>query len=105
MVWLCAGVRCGLLLCAAILALPSASAAPVKLAVFTFELDDFSPAIATGAEDAADIARLSSVTEDVRKALAESGKYALIGVEGTDAPAAKSRTLRDCNGCEAALAL
>ena len=94
-----------LLACAAALAAPAATAAPVKLAVFTFELDDFSPAISTGKEDPADTARLASVTEDVRKVLAESGRYEVVSVDGADAPAAKTHGLRDCNGCEAPLAL
>ena len=83
----------------------AATAAPVKLAVFAFELDDFSPSISAGEENVTDTARLASVTEDVRKLLAQSGQYELVAVEDADAPAAKTRSLRDCNGCEAPLAL
>ena len=101
------GIQVLLLACAAftVLAGPPAMAGPVKIAVFTFELDDFSPALSTGEENPADAARLASVTEDVRKALAQSGRYELVAVDGADAPAAKTRSLRDCNGCEAPLAL
>jgi hypothetical protein len=98
------GVQRLLLACAAILVVPAATAAPIKLAVFAFELDDFSPALSTGEENPADAARLASVTEDVRKVLAESGRYELVAVDGADAPA-KTGSLRDCNGCEAQLAL
>jgi hypothetical protein len=102
------GVQGLVLACAAacmVLAGAAATAAPVKLAVFAFELDDFSPALSIGEENPADAARLASVTEDVRKALAQSGRYELVAVDGVDAPAAKTRSLRDCNGCEAPLAL
>jgi len=75
------------------------SAAPIKLAVFTFELDDFSAAVSTGTPDPADTAELARVTADVRKLLRESGRYDLVAVEGV---AAKS--LRDCNGCDAPVA-
>ncbi len=78
----------------------AATAEPVKIAVFTFELDDFSAAVSDGNADPADTATLARVTDEVRKVLAESGRYA--PVEGTDVAAAKS--LRDCNGCDAPLA-
>jgi hypothetical protein len=99
------GVQGLLMICAAVFASPVTAAAPIKLAVFAFELDDFSPAISSGAENPPDTAQLARVTEDVRKALAESGRYELVAVDGADAPAAKTRSLRDCNGCEAPLAL
>jgi Tol biopolymer transport system component len=72
---------------------------PVKLAVFPFELDDFSAAISTGNPDPADTAELARVTGDVRKLLQESGRYDLVAVAG-----AAAKSLRDCNGCDAPLA-
>jgi hypothetical protein len=78
---------------------PAATPAPVKLAVFPFELDDFSAAISTGNPDPADMAELARVTEDVRKLLQESGRYDLVSVAGAEA-----KSLRDCNGCDAPLA-
>jgi hypothetical protein len=102
------GVQGLVLACAVastVLAASAAAGAPVKLAVFTFELDDFSPAISSGEENPADTARLASVTEDVRKLLAESGRFELVDVDGAAVPAAKTAALRDCNGCEAPLAL
>jgi hypothetical protein len=83
----------------------AATPAPIKLAVFAFELDDFSPAVSTGAEDPADASQLARVTEDVRNLLSQSGRYELISVESADAVAAKKHMLRDCNGCDAPLAL
>jgi hypothetical protein len=76
-----------------------AETAPLKLAVFPFELDDFSAAISTGSPDPADTAELARVTEDVRKLLQESGRYDLVAVAG-----AAAKSLRDCNGCDAPLA-
>jgi len=90
----------GLALAGAVVGMATAeSAAPVKLAVFTFELDDFSAAVATGTPDPADTAELARVTQDVRKLLQESGRYDLVAVENTQA-----KSLRDCNGCDAPVA-
>jgi len=83
----------------------AAEAAPVKLALFRFELDDFSAAASSTGETPADAAQLERVTDDIRKLLAESGRYELVDVAAADAPTAKTHTLQSCNGCEAALAL
>jgi hypothetical protein len=93
-----------ILLAWALAALPAHAETPVKLAVFIFELDDFSPALSAGNENPADAAELARVTDEVRDLFKNSGRYDLIAVEGVDAPAAKTHTLRDCNGCEAPLA-
>ena len=83
----------------------AATPPPIKLALFAFELDDFSPAASATGEAAPDAAQLASITQDVRKLLADSGRYQLVDVDTVDAAAAKTHTLRDCNGCDAALAL
>jgi hypothetical protein len=41
----------------------------------------------------------------VRQIFAKSGRYSVIDTATADAPAVKTRTLRDCNGCDAPLAL
>lgn len=80
-----------------------AAAAPVKLAVFDFELEDFSPT--ESAElNKVDAAHMANVTEKVRQLFAQSGQYQLIDVESVDAPAVSAHTLRDCNGCDAEIA-
>ncbi|MBM0107801.1 DUF3280 domain-containing protein [Steroidobacter sp. S1-65] len=79
--------------------------APIALAIFDFELEDFSPTEATESIAPADAAHLAKVTRTVRQLLAESGRYKLIDVASADAPAAKTHTLRDCDGCEAEIAL
>ena len=43
----------------------------------------------------------ASVTSEIRSLFVQSGRYHLVDVGDADAPAAKSHTLRDCNGCDA----
>ena len=87
---------------------PAATAAPIKIAVFAFELEDFSPAGKQGGtsqpvpstEEA-----LAQSTEEAKKQLLESGRYSLIDTAGADLGAAGQQGLRNCKGCEAALAM
>ena len=76
-----------------------ATPSPVALAVFDFELEDMTAASA-GATAASDAAYLAEVTGSVREALGQSGRYRIVDVGGE----AKAHTLRDCGGCEAAMA-
>ncbi len=94
------------LLCAAVLAALPARAdtvAPIKLAVFDFELED-SSAAATSEQAPADAARLTEVTTEVRQLFAHSGRYSLVDT-AADAPITKAHTLSRCNGCDVAIAL
>lgn len=75
----------------------SAAPAPIALAIFDFELEDFSAAPEGTAS--ADAAQLDNVTQTVRKLFEQSGRYKLIDVDNVD-----GRTLRDCNGCDAEIA-
>jgi len=77
-----------------------ATPAPIALAVFDFELEDATAASA-GASASSDASYLADVTGSVREALGQSGRYRIVEVGGE---AAKARALRDCNGCEAAIA-
>jgi len=81
-----------------------AAAEPIKLALFDFELEDFSAAESPGTT-AADATQLANVTQTVRQLIAQSGRYELIDVGNVDAPAVKTHTLRDCDGCDAGIAL
>ncbi|MBR1161750.1 DUF3280 domain-containing protein [Bradyrhizobium elkanii] len=81
----------------------TATAAPIGLAVFAFELEDTSAAPASGLADA-DVAYLADVTKGVRDRLAQSGRYRLVDTGGATAEPVKARALRDCDGCEAAIA-
>lgn len=80
-----------------------ATPAPVALAVFDFELED-TTAASVGASAASDASYLAEVTASVRESLGGSGRYRLVDVSGANEQAVKARTLRDCGGCEAAIA-
>ncbi|WGD56026.1 DUF2380 domain-containing protein [Bradyrhizobium sp. CB1650] len=76
---------------------------PIALAVFEFELDDNTAAPADGLA-AADSSYLAEATAAVRDALGQSGRYRIVDVGGAHEDAVSSRSLRDCNGCDAAIA-
>jgi hypothetical protein len=78
---------------------------PIKLAVFGFELDDFSGGAGVWADASADAVQLDRVTVDVRRLLGESGRYVLVDASSAAEAAARTRDLHHCAGCEAALAL
>lgn len=82
---------------------PAAAEKPIALALFDFELEDASAARAHATE-AEDTAKIDDVTSDVRQLFVQSGRYRLVDVSGADADAAKTHTLRDCGGCDAAIA-
>jgi len=75
----------------------STAPAPIRLAVFPFELEDFSAAAAYIPPDDVDREQLRLSTEEARRLIAQSGRYQLVD-------AAKTGKLRDCGGCEAKIA-
>ncbi len=77
--------------------------APIKLALFDFELEDFS-AGAGLAGSSTDSKYLASATEEARRLVAQSGRYSLVETMGVEAAPAKEHWLRKCDGCEAAIA-
>jgi hypothetical protein len=81
----------------------TAAAAPIGLAVFEFELEDTTAAPASGLAGS-DAAYLADVTRGVRGRLAQSGRYRLVDTGGATAEPVKAHALRDCDGCEAAIA-
>ena len=84
----------------------AAAPAPIKLAVFDFELEDTSAgASAAGGTASDDAAQLTDVTNQVRRLFAQSGRYEVIDVVGADADAVRAHKLRDCGGCDASIAL
>lgn len=74
--------------------------APIALAVFEFELEDMTAA-SLGASAASDASHLAEVSGAVREVLGQSGRYRIVDVGREAAPAGG---LRDCGGCEAAMA-
>lgn len=99
------------LLCAAMLA-GAASAGPgagssasgvVRIAVFEFELQDATPAAANGVSTSSRDS-LMKATAAAREQLGSSGRYSIVSVERADDEPARNRQLRNCEGCEAAIA-
>jgi hypothetical protein len=86
--WLCAG-------CAA----AADAAGPIKIAVFSFELEEHGPASKGG-----EAPHLAQATEEAKKQLAASGRYTLVDASAADLSLAKGLPLRECGGCEAAIA-
>lgn len=82
----------------------NAEAPRKKLAVFDFELEDFSGGAGLVAESADDREQLRHATQAARKILAQSGRYDLVDVSAAEAPPVPAKNLRNCDGCEAAMA-
>ena len=87
------------------LAAEAATSAPITLAIFDFELEDTSAGASASGEAAADITKLTDVTNAVRQLFAQSGRYRLIDAGGADAAAARAHQLRECNGCDVGIAM
>jgi hypothetical protein len=77
----------------------------VKLAVFDFELDDVSPAASFLGQTTSSEAVMEKVSSEARRMLAESGRFFLVDLSKVDAEPAAAKSLRNCNGCEAGIAL
>ena len=76
--------------------------APIKIAVFPFELEDFSAAGQKGLAPT-ETSYLAQATEEARQQLLKSGRYSLVNT-AADPSAAKEQGLRNCGGCEAPIA-
>jgi hypothetical protein len=83
----------------------SADPSRIKIAVFDFELDDSSAGAGIAGDPAADLVQLDRVTSEARRVISDSGRYGLVDVASAAGDGVKSRSLRQCNGCEAAIAL
>jgi Protein of unknown function (DUF2380) len=81
-----------------------AAAAPIRLAVFPFELEDFSAAAAYVPPDDIDREQLRLSTDEARRLIAASGRYQLVDIGAVNDAAAKAGKLHDCEGCEAKIA-
>ena len=92
------------LLAGGVMAGTAIAAAPVKIAVFPFELMDLSAAAPYVAPDDIDREQLRLSTEEARRLIAASGRYQLVDVGAVSNEAAKAGKLRDCDGCEARIA-
>jgi Protein of unknown function (DUF2380) len=83
----------------------SAKPAPIKIAVFDFELEDVSPAASQAGASGDTAAIMQKVSNEARRLLVQSGRYTLVDVSKSDAKPVIEKTLRDCDGCEAGIAL
>ncbi len=77
----------------------------IKLAVFDFELEDATPAVALLGQTTSSEATMEKVSSEARRMLAESGRYFLIDVTKTEAEPVRAKSMRNCEGCEAGIAL
>jgi uncharacterized protein DUF2380 len=82
----------------------TAAPSPVKIAVFPFELADFSAAAPYVPADDIDREQLRLSTEEARRLIVESGRYQLVDTGTANEQIAKAVPLRDCAGCEAGIA-
>ena len=58
----------------------SADPSPIKIAVFDFELDDFSAGAGIAGDNSADLTQLDRATSEARRLIAASGRYSLVDV-------------------------
>jgi Protein of unknown function (DUF2380) len=82
----------------------TAAPSPTKIAVFPFELEDFSAGAAYVPPDDIDREQLRLSTDEARRLIAASGRYQVVDVSAVNDPAAKAGKLRDCDGCDARIA-
>jgi hypothetical protein len=80
-------------------------AAPIKIAIFDFELEDVSPAASQPGAGGDTAAIMQKVTSEARRLMVQSGRYSLVDVSKSDAKPVIEKTLRDCDGCEAGIGL
>ena len=83
----------------------SADPSPIKIAVFDFELDDYSAGAGIAGDKIADALRLDRAASEARRLIAQSGRYVLVDVSNAVDDAVKGHRLRQCDGCDAAIAL
>jgi len=103
-----ASLRCLLLVSVAVTVtypVRAVSAAPSKIAVFEFELENTSPSGTTWGETAKDSPAMKAITDQVRRSLEQSGKFEIVDTSQADAPEISAHTLRTCHGCDADFAL
>lgn len=73
---------------------------PRKVAVYGFELKDFSAGGGIIAPDERDVTYLAAATDEAKRQLAQSGRYTVVDTAPVgDEPAVKAHQLRDCGKC------
>jgi hypothetical protein len=77
----------------------AADAAPIKIAVYAFELEDTSAGGGIIPQDEFDTKYLKEATDEAKRWLAESGRYSVVETSGSDEEPVKAHKLRYCSGC------
>jgi Protein of unknown function (DUF2380) len=92
------------LVLAAFMVARPASAAPMKVAVFDLELIDSSLQGEMEGPQPDDLARLELASDELRRGLAQSGRYEVVDVAPAADEIEAAGYLRACNGCELEIA-
>lgn len=82
----------------------TATTAPIKIAVFDFELNDKSAGGGIIAADAIDRENLIKSTEEARRMLVASGHYSIVDTGSVAADVTAAGGIQHCNGCDGPLA-
>ena len=93
----------GFLIALIVLGFSPAAAEPPRAAVFDFELLDTSLQGEVMGPQADEQRRLKDITEQLRKGLADAGKFVVMDISPVNA-AAHSSNLQSCGGCDVQLA-
>jgi hypothetical protein len=88
----------------AIRPLEASEIAPVKIAVFGFELRDTSAGGGIIAPDVIDKQSLRQSTEEARRILSTSGRYSIVDTSSVATDVNSAGGVQYCNGCDAPLA-
>ncbi len=98
-----AGLRALLCACALLYVAAAGQGAfaeePIKLAVYDFELEDFSAAGGVVPPDARDATYLAQATEEAKRLLAQSGRYTIVDTAGAQDEPVKAHTIHSCDKC------
>jgi hypothetical protein len=78
---------------------------PIKLAIFEFELEDFSAGGSVLAASPSDADQLKRMTNDASQLIAQSGRYTVVDIGRPDVEAVRNHSLRNCDGCDADIAM
>jgi hypothetical protein len=89
---------------APVFATGAADPAPVKIAVFEFELEDSSPPAVLLNQPVSGAALMDKVSGAAREELMQSGRYLVIDASKADTQSVAAKGLRNCDGCEAGVA-
>jgi hypothetical protein len=91
--------------CLTALAAEGGESPPIKIAVFDFELEDVSAAASLLGKTTSTAAMMEKVSNEARRVLGQSGRYRLIDVSKVNATPVTEKSLRECDGCDAGIAL